>query len=259
MSIESPDPVILEYIRANRGGYSREAIDRELRASGHRQEAIDAAWAALEAEEAPYTRLAAPEAPEADQSFPDYDPASTDPLPAAVESAAPDIGRDPAIALYIRENRGTYTRPAITDALLASGHDRADIDATWAAIAAAEAPPPPSPEVRSRRNAILGSWRLWVTAVLAFIAVVVLPTILTIAIPDQPIGVGMSCVLMIGFVAAGLIMLGIGKARDVAYGLFAGVGALFALAAILALLGFILLVIIFGICLVVLGTSGLNP
>lgn len=258
MSIESPDPVILEYIRANRGGFSREAIDRELRSSGHQPEAIAAAWAALEAEDVPYTPPAAPEAPEAEQAFPDYDPASTDP-PSAVESAAPLTGRDPAIAQYIRENRGIYTRPAITDSLLASGHDRADIDAVWAEIAAAEAPPPPPPEVRAERNAILRSWRFWVTAATTLLALLILPTILTFAFPDQPIGVGASCVVMIGAVAVGLILLGIGKARDVAYGFLAGVGAIFALSAILALLGFVLLVIIFGICLVVLGTSGLSP
>jgi hypothetical protein len=45
-----PTPEVLEYIRANRGTYTREAIERELRESGHSQEAIDAAWRALPAE-----------------------------------------------------------------------------------------------------------------------------------------------------------------------------------------------------------------
>ncbi len=39
--------VILEYIRANRGTYNRDAIERELREAGHTQEAIDAAWLAF--------------------------------------------------------------------------------------------------------------------------------------------------------------------------------------------------------------------
>lgn len=39
-----PNPDILDYIRANRGTYTREAIDRELREAGHSQEAIAAAW-----------------------------------------------------------------------------------------------------------------------------------------------------------------------------------------------------------------------
>ncbi len=47
-----PNPDILGYIRANRGTYTREAIDRELREAGHGQEAIDAAWQAFPAEDA---------------------------------------------------------------------------------------------------------------------------------------------------------------------------------------------------------------
>jgi hypothetical protein len=45
-----PNPDILDYIRANRGTYTREAIERELRDAGHSQEAIDAAWRALPVE-----------------------------------------------------------------------------------------------------------------------------------------------------------------------------------------------------------------
>jgi hypothetical protein len=48
-----PNPEILGYIRANRGTYTREAIERELRDAGHSQEAIDAAWRAFQPEEAP--------------------------------------------------------------------------------------------------------------------------------------------------------------------------------------------------------------
>ena len=43
-------PEIIDYIRANRGTYTREAIERELREAGHSQEAIDAAWRAFPAE-----------------------------------------------------------------------------------------------------------------------------------------------------------------------------------------------------------------
>jgi len=44
------DDEIVEYIRANRGTYNREAIERELREAGHSQEAIDAAWASFPVE-----------------------------------------------------------------------------------------------------------------------------------------------------------------------------------------------------------------
>ena len=47
-----PKPEVLDYIRANRGTYTREAIERELREAGHDQEAIDAAWRAFPPEEA---------------------------------------------------------------------------------------------------------------------------------------------------------------------------------------------------------------
>jgi hypothetical protein len=59
-----PNPEILGYIRANRGTYTREAIDRELREAGHSQEAIDAAWQAFPAEGA-----AAPTTPPAQRPF----------------------------------------------------------------------------------------------------------------------------------------------------------------------------------------------
>jgi hypothetical protein len=42
-----PPPEVIEYIRANRGVYTRAAIERELREAGHSQAAIDAAWGAF--------------------------------------------------------------------------------------------------------------------------------------------------------------------------------------------------------------------
>lgn len=42
-----PKPEVLDYIRANRRTYTREAIERELREAGHSQEAIDIAWRAF--------------------------------------------------------------------------------------------------------------------------------------------------------------------------------------------------------------------
>ena len=44
------NPEILEYIRANRARYYREAITAQLIAAGHEQGAVDEAWAAVSAE-----------------------------------------------------------------------------------------------------------------------------------------------------------------------------------------------------------------
>ena len=44
------NPEILDYIRANRARYYREAITAQLIAAGHEQGAVDEAWAAVSAE-----------------------------------------------------------------------------------------------------------------------------------------------------------------------------------------------------------------
>ena len=50
------DPQIGDYIREHRDTYTREAITEHLRAAGHSQEAIDAAWwQTVEVKEAPPT------------------------------------------------------------------------------------------------------------------------------------------------------------------------------------------------------------
>ena len=82
---------------------------------------------------------------------------------------------------------------------------------------------------------------------------------LTAAETGLPIGAGVGCALLVGFVAIGLILLAIKRGRDVAYGFLAGVGALFALFALLTLLGFILIIVVFGICLVVIGQQAASP
>jgi hypothetical protein len=41
---------------------------------------------------------------------------------------------DPRIADYIRANRKKFTRQAITDQLVEAGHDRAEVERTWAAL-----------------------------------------------------------------------------------------------------------------------------
>ena len=243
-----PQQEILAYIRANRGSYSREAIARELRISGHSDAAIAAAWATIEAGEAP---AATPTVP----------PESAPESPASLTAAAPGVERDPAIERYIHANRATYNRAAVTAALVESGHAPADIEAAWADVLATDAPPTSAlpTAARSTRRAVLNSWRFWLTAVLAFIALIAVPSVLSAAYPNQPVGVGIGGALLVGYIAAALIMLGVGKARDVAYGLLWSIGAILALILVFALLAFVLLVIILGICLVALGQSGLNP
>ena len=48
---------LVDYIVRNRGTFTREAINAQLLEAGHSQASIDAAWATLEAESRPETRL----------------------------------------------------------------------------------------------------------------------------------------------------------------------------------------------------------
>ncbi len=256
MSALPPDPAILEYIRANRALYSREAIARELAVSGHTAEDIAAAWAVIDAADVAETDPA-PAAPATPPLVPLVEAEPFTPL----DSAEPGRERDPAIDRYIRANRATYNRAAVTEALLASGHPPADIEAAWADVLAADAQPAlavPLPTQSTRRE-VLGSWRFWLTLCVAIVALIAVPPSLTAAFPDQPVGVGAGCVLVIGYLAAALILLGIGKARDVAYGLLWSIGAILSLTLAFALLAFILLVIVLGICLVALSQSNITP
>jgi hypothetical protein len=50
------DPSIADYIRANRGQYTREAITQQLVQAGHDRAAVDAAWEQLATGEAPAGR-----------------------------------------------------------------------------------------------------------------------------------------------------------------------------------------------------------
>src|SRR5918998_4279177 len=47
-----PDPRIADYIRENRGRYTREAIRQQLIDAGHDPKEIDATWAVLDAPDA---------------------------------------------------------------------------------------------------------------------------------------------------------------------------------------------------------------
>lgn len=60
MSAESPDTAVRDYIIANRGTYTREAIGRALLAAGHSEETIAAAWADVGREAVPVAAEAAP-------------------------------------------------------------------------------------------------------------------------------------------------------------------------------------------------------
>ncbi len=56
---------------------------------------------------------------------------------------------NPEVVRYIQENRGTYTREAITRSLLDAGHDPAEIERAWSAaetpnLSQAPSPLPPS-------------------------------------------------------------------------------------------------------------------
>jgi len=270
MSAAAPDPAILEYIRANRGSFTRDEIVRELRLAGHEEVDIAAAWAAVAAEDPTAVVAIRPgefQAP-ATAQLPVVEPepvvGDTTPFvePAPfVESApfvepAPFVGRDPAIAQYIRANQGVYTRQAVTNSLLESGHSCEDIEAAWAELAAANAVPPPVSPAVSRRRAAMNSWEFWVLALATFFGLMVLPFMLNVAFPDNGVGAIGSCVLFIGAVAGGLIMLAFEKTRNAGYGMLAGVGALFALSIVLTLVAIVLGLIVFGICVAILSQSG---
>src|SRR5262249_1188510 len=155
-------------------------------------------------------------------------------------------------AQYIRANYGVYTRPAVTTSLLEAGHSREDIEATWAEIAAADAPRLLPAAEGPRRRAFLSSWEFWVTAVVTFGGLFILPFPLAVALGDQGYGSLAGCLLFILAIAGGLIMLAFEKTRNAGYGCLAGVGALFALTIVLTVIGLLFLLVIFGICVVAL-------
>lgn len=259
MSAEAPDPVILDYIRANRGSFSRDEIVRELRLAGHEEAAIDAAWAMIAAGE-PTTPLALevgdPQVPATAQ----LPTADLGPFvePGPVAELGPFIARDPAIDQYIRANFGTYTRPAVTTSLLEAGHSREDIEAAFTEIAAAAAPRPLPQGEPPQRRAFLSAWEFWVMAVITFGGLLVLPYPLAFAFADQGVGSLAGCLLFIVAVAGGLIMLAFEKTRNAGYGCLAGVGALFALGIVLTVIGLILVLVVFGICIAIL-SQGTTP
>jgi hypothetical protein len=243
-----PDPVIIDYIRANRGEFSRDEIVRELRLAGHEEAEIAAAWAVVEAEDPPASPVPEPAAPQV---------VVTDRLPVVVQG--PFAGRDPAIGRYIRENRAVYTRPAITASLLEAGHSREDIEATWAEIAAAEARPPLVPQAVTSRRAALSAWEFWLGAVVTFVGLLVVPYGLFFLFPNEPIGAGGSCLLTIMAGASGLILLAFEQTRNLGLGLLAGIGALLAIGALFTLCGFIFIVVIIGVCVAIFAQSGTGP
>lgn len=104
---------------------------------------------------------------------------------------------NPKIVEYIHTNRDRYTREAITDQLVAAGHDRADVDATWAELAAASSDPDRTIGPRFWRY----FW-IWVAAtyIVTFLAVVLATGMLTG-------GGGGGIVALIYAVALGLALL----------------------------------------------------
>jgi hypothetical protein len=113
--------------------------------------------------------------------------------------------------------------------------------------------------VTRTRHSALGAWEFWTAAIVTFVSLMILPIVLTAAFPNEPIGVGSGCLLMLGAVATGLIMLAFERTRNAGYGFLAGVGALFALSAIVSLLGCLLVLIVAGICVAALSQSGTTP
>jgi hypothetical protein len=105
---------------------------------------------------------------------------------------------DPRIADYIRANRKKFTHQAITDQLVAAGHDRADVERTWAAL---EAPDP---------DAVAGEgfWGRFALIV---------------------VGINVGILLVVGLLTGALQRLGEGSVLFLAiFGVVLGIGALIA-------------------------------
>lgn len=76
-----------------------------------------------------------------------------------------DHARRRAMEDFIRENRETYNRKAITDALLAQGHTLQEIDHAWDFVRrSVTLQPPPKPNTKS---AYVGFVALWLGVMLA--------------------------------------------------------------------------------------------
>jgi hypothetical protein len=111
---------------------------------------------------------------------------------------------DPKIADFITANRRKYTREAITQQLLEAGHDRAAIDATWAALDARD-----PDEVAGE-----GFWgRFWLFLVGLNVAVFLLVFLATGMVNSGVLAVVLAIVLAIGALMAWGIVAATGPAR----------------------------------------------
>ena len=167
---------------------------------------------------------------------------------------------NPELLAYIRQHRATYTREALRQRLLDAGYPADEIEAAWAAVDADDQPPTPPARTAAMGAAPAGadvadpprartSPAFWLTLFGyiggLYIIVALVAGIASSVEDDGWIASLTFFVLWLAGLVGGLVMMG--RNRPVGLGLVVGFAAAVGLP---FLLGFILLVIILGICLV---------
>lgn len=168
---------------------------------------------------------------------------------------------NPEVVRYIVRYRGTYTREAITRALEGAGHPRAEIDAAWASVESGVLPPPPPGEPEPAAWEVEGETRerglvrrglsrpsFWVTF-LGYIAALAAVPFLLGALGTPEGGALFALAWLLGGLVAAIIL--VVRRRDSPVALALGSALL-----LVAVLPFVLIVILAGICVVQLGASG---
>lgn len=176
---------------------------------------------------------------------------------------------NPELVRYIRENRATYTREAISQRLLDAGHAAADVETAWrvveeeiareevaagvAPVGALQAPRAAAPARRSMPSS-LRSPRFWGVLIAYVIAVYMISGVVAAVTADGPLE-GVPGLIVFGLLwVVGLVGAISMRARDriTSSALLAGIIAIIFLPVALA---FISIVIIAGICLVLIGAG----
>lgn len=159
---------------------------------------------------------------------------------------------NPELQQYILQNRGTYTREAIDGRLLEAGHSQEQIEEAWAAIESGTSPPlgpaePPPFTIQERPQSQgtdapaykkLGFWLTLIGFVLGLYG------LFSLAAWLDPSGVSfwaLPLVALIGTIAGSILLWK--RNQSVAMGLITG-------CLVSAVLPFVFLVIISGLCLV---------
>lgn len=170
---------------------------------------------------------------------------------------------------YIRQNRQTYTREAITSQLVTTGYDPADVEAAWEAVDSGVPAPPSgyagatglsggswdsgSPE-KSRPQRLASSPAFWGYMVGFILLSYILPGgLFWLGASNSDglivnIAIGMFLLLQLGALVGGVVSLSRNRPR--------GVGLMTGVLMTLVVLPICAFAVFFGLCLASLGTLG---